>query len=224
MSCVCCDNMGKTEIKQLVNETIVEVLGHHLSQPDFISKVVEAVSKKLNKEFEKISNKHEKDIKELKSDYEGKIDDIEQFTKRNNLIIYGLPENHNVKPEQKVISLLADKGVVLQSDFIERCFRIGTAQDVNKPRPILVTFTSCKYRSVMLDNKKLFVNTGIVIKEDLTKKRYNLFKYAAETFGFKNTWTINGSVKVKHNGTVHKIKCRSDCDDLLNPSKQTVTT
>lgn len=60
--------------------------------------------------------------------------------------------------------------------------------------------------------------TSIVLKEDLTLECFKLRKEASDNYGFKNMWTVNGSIFVKtkeevekfvkiSNITIHLVKC-----------------
>lgn len=205
---------SKAEIMKTISETVAETIQVYLTDSSFIGKIVEKVCEKIDMKFENISRKYDEVINSMKVDYGNKMDQMEQQIRSHNLIIHGIEEDGR-KPEEKVIALMADKNVVIPPDFIEKCIRLGKSTGVNKPRPILITFCNYKYRNLVLDNKKLFTGSAIYINEDLTRKRYAVFKYAVSRFQSKNTWVINGNVKVRYNGKVHTVRVEEDCDSIL---------
>ncbi|KAJ8936085.1 hypothetical protein NQ314_012494, partial [Rhamnusium bicolor] len=161
----------------------------------------------LEKKFEKQEkriNILEKEVKSLKSDTEEiKIenDNIQQYSRRNNVRIFGVKEMEKEKPEDEVFKLINEKiGVNLQSWDIEVCHRVGIKAK-NKERAILVKFSSNKTKNEVLYKKKALKGTKVVIREDLTQQKIEILKIAVEEFGAKNnTW--KALIGVAPNGVV----------------------
>lgn len=98
-----------------------------------------------------------------------------------------------------------------EADF-DRCHRIGVSSS-KKPRPIIVKFISYQDRYRIFKSKSRLKGSGITIKEDLTKFRYNLLQEAIKKFGGSNVWTSDGRIFVKQENGIVKI---SSVNDLRN--------
>lgn len=114
----------------------------------------------------------EKSYGDKVADLTHRIDDQEDRSKRNNLIIYGLEEDREEttdKVEEKVRKLLLTKGVISTAMIkIDRAHRIG--KKVNgRNRPIVVRFTYFKDKVTILKNSKQLKNTPIRISEQYCK-------------------------------------------------------
>ena len=122
---------------------------------------------------------------------ERKCDDLESYTRRQNLRIVGIPEPDDnsetadvcIEKVKEQINLLAD--VNLNLDLaIDRAHRVGPKKDRNgKPvqRAIIVRFTSWRARThVYSKRKKGKENTDARFYVDLTKRRMDLKKKAME--------------------------------------------
>ena len=122
---------------------------------------------------------------------ERKCDDLESYTRRQNLRIVGIPEPDDnsetadvcIEKVKEQINLLAD--VNLNLDLaIDRAHRVGPKKDRNgKPvqRAIIVRFTSWRARThVYSKQKKGKENTDARFYVDLTKRRMDLKRKARE--------------------------------------------
>ena len=69
----------------------------------------------------------------------------------------------------------------------------------SSPRPIIARFISYRQRKQIYDAKKKLKGQKTLVTESLTKSRYELFKQCRESFGVKNTWTVDGRVGVLQN-------------------------
>lgn len=139
----------------------------------------------------------------LKKQCNLKVDFLEQYSRRNNIRIFGIPENGKESVELLVMDMISTKlGLNMPPDYIERCHRVG--KNTNKPRPIIVKFLSHKYKNAVFSAKSKLKETRILIKEDLTKLRFDAMKSLTVTYGFKNVWTYDGGIFYKDGVVVHK--------------------
>lgn len=129
-----------------------------------------------------------------------KMDELEQYSRRNNLRIFGVKEEDREDTDKLLITLFENK-LKIQVDVkdIDRCHRVGPKRAENS-RPILVKFTSYRTRSQLFKCKKLLKKTGFVIKEDLTKKRHEILKAAGEKYGKHNVWSSDGVIMIAKEG------------------------
>ena len=105
------------------------------------------------------------------------IKDAEDTNKRKcNIIIHRLEENNKTNKEDQdkedkitVTDICNTLGVNVDDSDISKCFRLGTKGD--RPRPILVTFTSCDKKDLIMKNTKGLKDSdlNIAISHDLTK-------------------------------------------------------
>ncbi|KAL3280177.1 hypothetical protein HHI36_017677, partial [Cryptolaemus montrouzieri] len=52
------------------------------------------------------------------------------------------------------------------------------------------------------------------VKEDLTKKRYDIFKQSTTKFGPKNVWSVGGVIEIKIGNVVHSAINDSDFKEI----------
>ena len=81
---------------------------------------------------------------------------------------------------------------------------------VRKPRAIIFRFRDFRARPSLFYNKKMLKGTGISITENLTKKRYTLYKHAVAKYGLGEIWTIERRVTTKIDNKIFVIKSDDD--------------
>lgn len=128
-----------------------------------------------------------------------KTDDLEQYGRRNNLRFFGVEEKEGEDTDRVVIGLCESLGVDLPVSAICRSHRVGRspapeADGKKKGRPLIVRFMSYRDRRQVFNVKKKLKGTGVTIREDLTARRAEVFREAAQRFGIRSTWTIDGRV------------------------------
>ncbi|KAG5869561.1 hypothetical protein JTB14_035887 [Gonioctena quinquepunctata] len=100
----------------------------------------------------------------------------------------------------------------------EYCCRVGRpniktfAEEGNqtKPRAILIRFSNYKGRQKVMENGRQLKGSGVVIREDLSKKKLDLMKSAANKYSYRNVWSMNGDVFVNDSDRKKKIVKLSD--------------
>ena len=100
----------------------------------------------------------------------------------------------------KIVIDIAEKWLDIQLDIgkIDRTHRLKVKGLQGMPRPIMVKFCNYHDRESMYRAKRKLKGTKITITEHLTKhltrRRYNLFKFAKDAFGIRNVWTLDGKI------------------------------
>ena len=219
-----------------IGRSIKDDLKTALCDPDvleLISKAVAAqVSSQLRKEIaglrDKVAEK-DREILFLKD----QIDSLEQYSRRNCLRISPVPEVPSESTDDIVKTVAKTIGVTLPDNAIDRSHRVGkvTAGGVNRDRPILVKFTSYKYKEAMMkarrglnkiDATKIFPDSQwpalparstarvhrLYINEDLTRTRAEVAARARQLKRdgkLDDTWTRDGIIFVKKGDSVHRI-------------------
>ena len=174
------------------------------SGADMIYNIVGIIYSTLNKKFEaKIET------------LQNKVDAMENYSRRNNLIISGVPEN--VWNTKLYVTDLCNAMGLTEVKF-ERIHRLGRfIQERNRPRSIIVRFTHYEARDYIWQNRSkakfCYDRRGsyfdnIFIEEDFTQavkeKRKDLLPIAAEARTAEgNSATVNGDVLVI-NGVQYK--------------------
>jgi len=132
-------------------------------------------------------------ISSLKTELATKTDELESYSRRNNLRLYGLKELPNENTTQQFIQMCKDKmGLTINSDSIDCCHRLKSGKEGLKP--IIIKFTQRGPRNLIFFNKNKLKGTSLVVREDLTKSKSDIYKGAVSKFGRKNVWTINSNI------------------------------
>ena len=143
-----------------------------------------------------------------------KYNEIEQYSRRNNLRIFGIAEKKGENTDQLVIDVAKRIGVKISLDDIDRSHRTGkpharedppaptdesrkseeATQDAVRPRPILVKFTSYRRRHDMITQRRKLKKTKISISEDLSKFKLDLLRETAKHPSVRQAWTTDGRI------------------------------
>jgi hypothetical protein len=100
---------------------------------------------------------------------ECKIDDQENYSRRNNLIIRGIPEGSYQNTDEIVRSFLLDK-FGLYGVQIERLHRLGRFfPNSTRPRPIIVRFVKYADRERIWNYRDSLRNSGFFLDEDFSQ-------------------------------------------------------
>ena len=100
------------------------------------------------------------------------LDDLEQYTRRTNIRIFGNPEPTGTDPEDtdaKAIDFFANQlGITVSSDHISRSHRTGKSG--RTPRPIIVRLVHHNMKVQLLRKRRELKaqETNFDIREDLT--------------------------------------------------------
>lgn len=158
----------------------------------------------------RILKKFAKIEEDLRS-YDDRLDDLENYSRRNCLVIHGITEERGEDIDAVVQDFISKDLRLANIDVmthVDRCHRLGppkkiTKDDVSKDevpkgrRPIIVKFCSYRTRSKLWLNKKLLKGTKKLITESLTIKRIELLNEAKKIFSQTNVWTSDGRICVK---------------------------
>ena len=138
------------------------------------------------------------------------IDDLEQYSRKHNLEIHGIPEKAEENLAEQVITLGNALNVKIRRDDIDICHRMFTGKNRSKLRPIIVRFKSYRTKKEVYGARKSLKNQNmghifqgadiVYINENLTRRRRELFanvwkRKKAEQW--HSTWTIDGKIFMK---------------------------
>ena len=160
-----------------------------------------------------------------------KNDDLESYTRRQNLRIVGIPEPEDRKETahaciEKVKEEILKLGDLhLNLDWaIDRAHRVGPKKDKqgrNVERAMIVRFTSWSARTHVYTNRKKGNTEGAKFYVDLTKRRFDLKKKAEEKIRenplikFAYADVNNNICLMLQDGTKKFLNSENELDDIL---------
>ena len=152
------------------------------------------------------------------------LDSLEQYSRRENIRIYGVPEDNSNKDdgEKKLFEIANALNINLNENDLQRVHRIGKKKNSSgtKPRSIIARFSSYKKRNEFLYSKSKLKQSeeyqNAFIAEDLTSLRSKLLRYVKnECEGkFVLCHTMNGKIRMKESAAKHGKLLGSDEKDL----------
>ena len=183
-----------------------------------------------NEKLEKKSKSSEHRIKDLSDKLNARsqtLEDLQQYTRRNHLVITGVPEEKGENTDEVVRNLAKDKcGVNVEESDIDTSFRQRIGKPVyGKPRAIVVKLTRYSIKSKMLMARKKLKGTKIGVQELLTPFSYHLLQRANElvkqAHWIKSAWAWDGRVFVllQPEGEIPKkviVRSERDLYDLFH--------
>lgn len=214
---------NKSEIKEIIKETVISVLDSYLDT--LTEKIMLRIKERMEEEFKRLNFKlKDSDLTAMKQysenlesrlrETEAKLDQFEQESKKTNVIVFGIPESDNADLKKNLTSMCQENAVNIDAQSIKSCYRLGKRIQ-NKTRPIIIKFTDEFHRDIFYSSRKLFLESKVFVKEDLTRKRIELFKYATEKFP-KSVWTIDGNVKVRTEKGIITVKDREQLNGIVD--------
>ena len=104
------------------------------------------------------------------------VDKQKQYSRRNCLLLHGIPENKNEKTDDLCLATINEHlELAITEVDIERTHRIGKPRDVSqKSRPIIVKFVRYNDRKNVFNRKKKLKEKNISITESLTATRMKI--------------------------------------------------
>ena len=198
--------MRTPEVLKSLASVLVELVGPQLKDSmNFNNELISDLRQKLEARDKEVS-----DLKQLLQD---KTDQLEMYTRRNSLRIFGITESEKEDTDELALSVAKKISVPLDLSDIDRSHRVGR-KIPGKNRPIIVKFVSYRKRREMFQAKRKLKNQGITIREDLTKARLELLQAAIQRFGLANTWTEDGAVIVKRENNRLRLQTLADLANI----------
>lgn len=169
--------------------------------------------------FENILKEKNEVIKDLENKVEKleiRVDDLEQYSRRNSIRLSGVGESIIENP----IKMLEEK-LDVEIDHhrdIDRYHRVGKTNPGRKPRDILIKFANYHTKAAVIRSRYKLKGTGYFINEDLTKLRSKLLfecRNLKKQSTLKDAWTRDGNIYIKLNDdTTKRITSPEDLRDI----------
>jgi len=207
------DTRSTVKVDDRDENLIQKVLQKLLADETLMTRIVNTVTVILEKQYGEKIKALEQKVDYLERHVERKCEIAEQYTRLNNVRVFGVPKQPNEEINKVFIDLCKDKlNINLTENDIDCCHRLP-AKD-NQIPPIIVRFVRRDVKQLIYNNKKRLIRTKITIREDLTSHRLGVLKYAVSRLGNKSVWSNNGKIFVKINNYIHKIYNKTDLDKL----------
>ncbi|KAJ8895317.1 hypothetical protein PR048_000642 [Dryococelus australis] len=144
---------------------------------------------KLREDLRKI----EESLRKAKPEQFLAQDELEQYQRRSNLRVFGVPESEKEDTDSLVLDVVHNKLQLPHVNIIEidRSHRVG-AKKTSVPHA-----------------KRFLAKSGVTIREDLAMERPALLNVAIGKYGLHNVWTADGRIVVK-SGARHFQISRSE--------------
>ncbi len=205
-----CTTMATTLASKLLEDdsTVSKIAEALTSSQDLISKLANDITPEVTNSLdsalvhdvklaidacEKLNKQHDK-LEETIRAQDAKIDNLEQYSRRNCLLIHGIAESDDEDTTDKAIGVIADKvGVSIAKTDVDRSHRLRRRTDLNgkKPRPIVLKLVAYTKRAQIFRAKKQLKGTGLLITESLTNARMLLLRATREHPNVRNSWTTD---------------------------------
>lgn len=186
--------------------------------------------KKCMKIIEDLKNENNNLVKKVK-DLELRLDDVEQYSRSNNIEILGVPEEKNEDVFETVKKVCTALDVHVERNNIDVCHRLKKPQDSHWPATIIVRFVQRDLKNQVLSKRRVKRNFStlhcgyqstsapIYINENLCFGRKKLYKAAREAKKDKNytfLWVRNGNILMRESeeSPVKRITCLEDLEKL----------
>ena len=157
-----------------------------------------------------------------------KLDEVEQYGRRQNLEIVGVPVQENEDTNALVIEVAKLLDIEVPPDQISTSHRlpINPNSKISKTSPIIVRFVNRDIRNKLYANRKLtrsvnlnkFSVAGtekIYLNENLAQIRKKLFgktKQKAKQMNYRYIWTTNGNIFAKKSDDEITLAIKNDLD------------
>ena len=142
----------------------------------FLTQETTDLNQKITENTSKIKN-----AAEHCQEIENKTVDLEDRSRRNNLVFFNIEEEgHYAREncEQKIIEELTKCGIINSKEpvYIARAHRLGKTKVKGKTRPMIACFANFKQKEYIIKNAKRFSNSCVNVCEDYSRQTLALHR------------------------------------------------
>ena len=142
-----------------------------------------------------------------------RLNEHEQYSRKNNVRTTNIPGDSNIETSavttNKVVELLNNKlKVTLQPNLIDIAHRLGPYEQ-GQNRKVIVRFVHREIKQQVLAKRKMLINSGIAIFEDMSRLNGEILASARKKLPEKvdQAWFTNGQIFVKwKSNEIERIK------------------
>ena len=158
--------------------------------------------------------------------FEAKLDDLEQYSRRNSVRISGITENEKGEDiENNITSVLDDMKMSTKITLkdINRVHRIGPRVSLTNKmhsQQIIIQFRDYKTKSAFIKERKTLRTKllNVYMAEDLTQKRARLFyltRNMKKQHNILDCWTYDGWIVIKdQHGKIRTVSSEDELNTL----------
>lgn len=169
------------------------------SEMDKMSTMISAMKSAL-KEKENIIIDLNKNMGALKSEnieLQHQINDLENYQRKENLRIVGIPESVSEIPKKVVMNFFQKKEFNVEEADIHIAHRVGKKNGA-KPRAIIVRLFDRNKRDRVIKERRKLKGSGITIMEDVSLLTMKTLMRVQRSDGVDNAWIWNGRIYARH--------------------------
>ena len=215
---------AQKQIKASSNSTKILVdQSHSMVKPGITSNNNQQMDIEIGRLSQQIEELHIKFrlISDMITKFELGLDNLEQYSRRNCLILHGiniqnLPNCHDnySKFLEVLLSIINQRlGLHLSKNVIDIALPLPKAR--NGKVPIIIKFLRRSDRNNIFRKKKMLAGSGLALTESLTKMRLALFTETQSFIGKDKVWTFNGTVYCEINSKREAIHSQLDLYRLV---------
>lgn len=192
--------------------SIHESIEKLLCSEEFISRISSRISESLMAALDSKVKTLTTEVSQLKSqlmEANAKVESLEQYSRINNLRLYGVKEEKDENIMAVVTKVCTDKlNITVRPEDIDIAHRLRAKE--NGIRPIIIRFVNRTIKKLIYKNKSKLKGTKIVLKEDLTPFRVSLLKKLSKVAPTNAFWTNDGIVFCKSDNKIYRINSFND--------------
>ena len=192
-------------------EILMVAVKKQLGDDSFVNALVEAITPAISDVGISMLTEMKAEVKKNRQECTNKIDELEQQAKKSSILIFGMNENKvnkEASSQSRAIKSFKEKlEIDVEDHHIDQCYRLGRIRTDDKPRPLIIKFTSAKFKDLIIKSRKSYKGSRLIIREDLTLSGRQLVKAAINIQAWRNVWTVSGRIYPrKENGVVAEFK------------------
>lgn len=207
------DKIISTSCSKLISNLANNLVANKTFLASISSSVHDAIAQEVYEATSMDTESQRKDITKLDRQYQeisklnrkltDDLDNMEQYSRHNCLLLHGIRESTTEVTDKLIIQTINDKlNLNIKQDDIDRSHRIGqprkhppgASNSHHKPRPIIIKFVSYRTRSLVFMNKRHLKGSGLLITENLTRRRSELLQAAKASPSVEAAWTKDGRI------------------------------
>ena len=212
--------LGSESILRNITTAIVQSADFKDSLKEGRQEIYESIAFDLTDPNSEISSlkQHCQDLQSTVDTLKMDLDDLEQYSRRNCLLIHGIQERDDdtgkEDTDEQALEFFKSKlDLNITKSDLDRSHRLGK-KSTGKNRPIIVKFARYNKRGEVFRSKRMLKGSGFVITESLTPTRMNLLKEAKARDETVQVWSSDGRIIcLLKNGKTVKIESLKDFEN-----------
>ena len=175
---------------------------------DIATVVMSAISPVVSNLLKKDQQQKQGTTTKWMSKVDERLDEMEQYSRRDNVIVRGLKEDGSENTTEKVCELAKEIGVKIEPKDVSTSHRVGMKKE-DKPRPIVVKFVRRDTKTQMLIKKRALKSKehrkDVYIDEHLSPLRSKMIKAMRKDETLEYVWCREGKLMCKKKGSDKKV-------------------